>query len=121
MIDECCRVLGDRGIFVGYFPTIFSPLEMTYLEPAAEFLRTSGAISLPRSMFQFSRSGLRQIYYTPLRLAQIFHDDGFHLKKMEIVFFDGSDIQEQSEQLFGIPRESGLYPWELLVVMQKIG
>ncbi len=119
MVQECFRTLVPGGRFVGLFPSIFSALEISYLEPRARFLRSSGAICMDRSSFRYRKSGLEQIYYTPLRLAQIFSEVGFERERFEIIFCDSENMQQESQRMYGIPMGSSLYPWEILAVLGK--
>lgn len=119
MLAECRRVLRPGGRLIGFFPTVLCALDITYLHPAYARLRESGAISLEESAFLEPTQNLRQVFYTPLRLARIVKEAGLERERFEIVMFDGDAIQKESERLYGIPQGEDLFVWEILAILRK--
>lgn len=62
---------------------------------------------------------MHQIFYTPLRLHQVFKEAGFMRDRMEICFFDSERMMEETERYYKLPKVSGLCIWELLVLYRK--
>jgi SAM-dependent methyltransferase len=119
MVRECHRVLRPGGKLVGFFPTILCALDISYVDASFTKLRESGAICLEHSAFYEEKQRLRQIFYTPLRLARIVKEAGFTRERFEIVFFDSELMQTETEQYYQVPRGCDVFVWEILVVLQK--
>ena len=86
MLAEFYQVLKPDGRLYGFFPTIFWELEVAYLDKSKARWLTDGTIDLSHSALYDEQWKDRQIYYTPLRLNQIFKEIGFKRLSFEIYF-----------------------------------
>ncbi len=119
MIQECHRVLKRGKPLYGMFPTIYCAAEFTYLDTRFAHWLTDGTIDLTKNSFYEREQKLNQIFYTPLRLKQILQEAGFTRRSFEICFFDNAYFERENEKIYGIPPDSGLSIWEILVSMEK--
>lgn len=119
MIHQCHRVLKRGGLLCGFFPTIHCALEFSFLDRRFAHWLTDGTIDLSKNSFYEVSQKTSQIFYSPLRLNQIFQEVGFHRKAFEIYFFDDEYFRMESERIYGLPPDSGLYVWEILAVLEK--
>ena len=119
MIQECYRVLKQKGKLYGFFPSIYCALDIAHLDTRFSHFMTTGMLNLAKNTFYEKTQGTEQIFYTPLRLNQIFLEANFVRKAFEIQFFDDDYFKEESEKVYGLPKDSGLYVWEILTVLEK--
>ena len=120
MVDECYRILKPGGIFVGLFPTILGSCDVALLRdnPKANWL-LDGTINLYKNTFYERFQNVTQLFYSPLRLRRIFNESGFRDIEFEICFFDSDFCVKESEKIYGIPADSDIYLWEILVKSKK--
>ena len=117
IVRHCSDSLRPDGIFVGYFPTLFSPLEIAMLSGDRSRL---DALDLQSSTFYESGQQAHQIFYTPLRLRTILREAGLAMSSLEIVFLDSAESMG-----FGAPwRNPGaddddLVIYELFVIARR--
>ena len=119
MVQDCFRVLKRGGKLIGFFPTIFAASELANLDTRLARWKSPGIIDEGKNSFFEPAQGMRQLFYTPLRLRQIFHEAGVKRITMEVCFFDSPYFRQESHRIYGLPRGSGLYVWELLVIAEK--
>ena len=119
MIQECHRVLKPKGKLYGFFPSIYCALDIAHLDTRFSHFMTTGMLNLAKNTFYEKTQGTEQIFYTPLRLNQIFLEASFVRKAFEIQFFDNDYFKKESERVYGLPKDSGLYVWEILAILEK--
>ncbi len=86
------RSLRAGGVLLGFFPTVFSSLEIAHV---SNDQRRKDDLDLERSMKFEPAQKAFQIFYTPLRLRMILREAGFELVSMEIFFLDSEDLRRQ--------------------------
>jgi len=109
------EALKYNGIFIGFFPTIICPLEISLIDQERI---SANRIDLPRNTFFESHQGLNQIFYMPLRLRRIIKETGFQLHKMEIYFYESKYALEQATTHYSLSDEDMLI-YGLYVVAYK--
>jgi len=118
MIREFSKVLKPGGKLYGFFPTIYSFLDIAYLSKSHAYWLAAGLINLPHSTLHGREWHYRQVNYTPLRLNQVFKEAGFKRLSLEIDFLD-SDVlapifKEEIES-----DDPDIYCWHLLARYEK--
>lgn len=119
MISECYRVLKYHGVLYGFFPSIYCALDIAYLDSSFSHFITTGMLNLSKNTFYETTQKTEQIFYTPLRLNQIFLEAKFTREAFEIQFFDDDFFKKESERIYGLSPESGLLVWEILAILRK--
>jgi len=123
MVLECYRVLRPGGVVIGLFPTLFCPFEISLLGEQylhQDYRRSrEEQISFKNSTFFEKKQRMYQIFYTPIRLNQVFKEACFLRERMEVCFFDSQLMIQESARCYGLPRDSGLCIWQLLVIYRK--
>lgn len=118
IIQEFSKVLKPGGKLYGFFPTIFSPLEIAHLSKQHAYWVTEGLVNIGHNTLHGRLWNFRQIHYTPLRLNRIFKEAGLKRLNFEIYFLD-------SEVLFNVLKEDiehddpDICLWNLLVRYEK--
>ncbi len=118
MLKEFYNVLKPRGKIYGFFPTIFTGLEIAYLYSSKASWLTDGSINLPDSAYYDKERNDRQIQYTPLRLNQIFKEIGFKKLSFEICFSESDILMDNFKKTANID-DSDICVWEFLVRLEK--
>ena len=119
IIKECYRVIKRNGNLCGFFPTIFCAFEWAHLDNRYSHFLTNNIINFVKNSLYETTQQCGQIFYTPLRLQQIFNETGFKRKTFEIYFFDNDYFKKENEKIYGLPPDSGLCVYEFFVLMEK--
>jgi hypothetical protein len=106
------EALPAGGLLAGFFPTIFTPLELGYLQPDRRML---AQVNLEECRFAEEKQGVTQIFYSPLRLRAVLREAGFELQRMEVVFFDSPELADHARTYYGLGDDSDVMAWELFV------
>jgi hypothetical protein len=118
IIHGFSKVLKPGGKLYGFFPTIFSPLEIAHLSKQHAYWVTEGLVNIGHNTLHGLYWHYRQIHYTPLRLNRIFKEAGLKRLNFEIYFLD-------SEVLTNVLKENiehddpDICLWDLLVRYEK--
>ena len=100
------------GLLAGFFPTIFTPVELGHLQPDRRML---DRVNLEECRFAEDRQGLTQIFCTPLRLRALLGEAGFRLHRMEVVFLDSPELADHARTYYGLGDDPDVMAWELFV------
>lgn len=117
-LNETGRLLRPDGVMYGFFPTIFAALEISMLDDKFAYLN-NGYIDIYKNSFFEQTQQLSQIFYTPLRLNQILNECGFTRELFEIYVCDSPHFRQESERIYGIPKDSGLAIWEIFLISKN--
>lgn len=116
MLAEFHRILKPNGKLYGFFPTVFCGVEIDLLTFGQNKRLNSGEIDLISSTLYEKKQDCYQIFYTPLRLKQIFREIGFNRLNFEIFFCESEYFN--SKDIYGID-DLDICIWEFLVRLQK--
>ncbi|MFH2131688.1 MAG: class I SAM-dependent methyltransferase [bacterium] len=119
MIRACHRVLKQGGLFIGLFPDVLCSVELSSISSELSEL-LDGTIDVGKNMVYERRQGMNQIFYTPLRLKQIFIEAGFEIKfdHIQRIAFDSPFFQGEYLRLYGL-QDPDLCIWENIVEVKK--
>ncbi len=106
------EALPAGGLLAGFFPTIFTPLELGYLQPDRRML---AQVNLEECRFAEEKQGVTQIFYSPLRLRAVLREAGFELQRMEVVFFDSPELADHARTYYGLGDDPDVMAWDLFV------
>jgi len=106
------EALPAGGLLAGFFPTIFTPVELGYLQPDRRML---DQVNLEECRFSEEKQGLTQIFYSPLRLRAVLREAGFRLERMEVVFFDSPELADHARDYYRLGDDPDVLAWELFV------
>lgn len=118
ILTACYDALKPDGTLIGYFPTIFWPLDIAHLLQGEQKSAFIDRVDVANSTFHESQQDCYQIFYTPLRIRQLFKSCGFEIKKLEIVFFDSPSAIEETNQVYQVS-DPDLVAYEMLIVAHK--
>lgn len=120
-LQEIYRVMRGGGLFVGLFPTTLCGFEIFYhlLKENFKDWNDSKWVDIENNCYFDSLQGIWKAGYTPNRLNHIIKEIGFKRERMEIFFCDSDYFKKESERVYGIPNNSGVYIWELLAILRK--
>jgi hypothetical protein len=93
MLASIRQSLHAGGMLLGFFPTVFSTLEIAHV---SNDQRRQADLDLERSMKFEPAQDAFQIFYTPLRLRMILREAGFDLLSMEVHFLDSKPVRGQA-------------------------
>lgn len=87
ILRNTSNALRPGGLMIGVFPTIYATLDIAYT--TGEQWRAKNVL-LESSSYEEAKQGIRQIFYTPLRLRRIALES--HLEKLNVsIFYNDSD------------------------------
>jgi SAM-dependent methyltransferase len=118
MLKEFYNLLKPKGKLYGFYPTIFDPLEIAFLDSSKACWLTDGSVNLPDSAYYDRERNDRQIHYTPLRLNRIFKEAGFKRLSFEVYFTDSDILMKSLKEVEGID-DPDICSWEFLVRLEK--
>ncbi len=99
MLAACRQALRPGGKMLGFFPTVFATLDIASIERDSD---RAGLVDLATSSLYEEKQGVRQIFYTPLRLRLVLREAGFGIDRMEVFFCDSAWFLEQSRIHYGL-------------------
>lgn len=114
IIREIGRLLRDRGLLVGFFPTVLAALEISLLNEHAAYLR-NGYLDIHKNTFYEENQSLTQIFYGPIRLNQILAEAGFSREIFEIYFFESAHFKRESPTIYRFINDPDLLLWEIFL------
>ncbi|MBI1327657.1 MAG: methyltransferase domain-containing protein [Alphaproteobacteria bacterium] len=107
MVKSSLQALRAGGQLIGFFPTIFCALDISY---RASMPGIRSCIDLETSTFHDPVQKEGQIFYTPLQLRQIFQAAGYQQARIEIYYLDTPHFEAEAERLYGVDsRNTPLY------------
>ncbi len=118
ILTSCLQALKPGGKFIGLFPTVFCALDISYATHTPEWRDT---LDLEQNTFHDPVQGVKQTFYSPLRLRQIFNATGYNLDQVEICYLDSPHFKEESERLYGLRPEQDVVLYEHLVLAHRPG
>jgi len=120
ILSECNRVLKPNGLLCGFFPSIFSVIDLNSMASDNYKWSYSGDIDLIKNQLTENKQKLKQTFYSPLNLRKRIINTGFALELMDIYFFDSDILLSESEDIYDISKEQNMPIWELFIVARKI-
>lgn len=109
ILDRFHQSLRPDGIMVGFFPTVFSIVDMAFLDDPTRLRR----VDFQRSSFR--SENFSQVFYTPLRLRQVLREVGFTIDRFELFFCDDEHGYHQTRKHHGT-RDPDLLWYEHFIV-----
>jgi len=116
MVSSIASALKPGGFFIGLFPTIFAAIDIAECEPAERWRKQ--LIDIRNSRYYEETQGRSQIFYTPLRLRQIFKEAALVDLVIEIYFCDSEHMLREADRIYGLHGED-LVLYEMLVRARK--
>ena len=105
ILKATSELLRPGGLMIGVFPTVFAMLDVSLV--TGETWRSNN-IDLPSSSYEEPKQGVRQIFYTPLRLRRILIESGVTLEEMTIFFNDSEHLRLEGAKQYNLHDEDAV-------------
>jgi methyltransferase family protein len=99
------EALRPEGLMLGVFPTIYATLDIAYT--AGEQWRAKNVL-LETSSYQESKQGIRQVFYTPLRLRRIAREVQLENICISIFFNDSEYLRSEGRKHYNLMDEDAI-------------
>lgn len=117
ILDSCRKALRPGGKLVGFFPTVFCALDLAHSANKPELLEV---IDLGANTVTDPIQNVEQVFYTPIRLRQVFREAGYALDSVEIYYLDSEHFLEEAARVYKLDNpETPIY--EHLVLAHRPG